>query len=84
MEDKIKDILKEHENHNPIYTCRLQISGAITALFNQEKKELLELLKKNKYSEGDDDKTYYHNLGIDKAIKVIEQREKLRRIGGEK
>lgn len=45
IEEKIKVILKEHEEHTPIYTCRLQISGAIMDLFHAySKAQLLELV----------------------------------------
>ena len=47
MEEQIKKVLIEHENHTPIYTCRLQISGAIMDLIEKERSQTLSDLREN-------------------------------------
>lgn len=46
--EKIEEILKDHESHSPIYTCRLQISNALLKLFLQTEEETVKAVIGNK------------------------------------
>lgn len=46
LREKIEEILKEHEVHLPVYTCRLQMSHSILSLISQRDKELVGKLEK--------------------------------------